>query len=151
MLTPLDIDNKQFTKQFKGYDAKEVDDFLDEISDDYDKLMQDNVELQKKIEEQDAKIEQYRGLETTLQETLIVAKGTADNMIDIAKKESEQILQKAKTEAEQKIKDINQEVDQRRLDLDNVKKEVNMYKAKVEATLISILEMLKDIGDQEEY
>ena len=39
MLTPEDIDRQQFSKQFKGYAVEEVDDFLEELTNDYEVLM----------------------------------------------------------------------------------------------------------------
>ena len=51
MLTPLDIENKKFQKQMmNGYNVDEVDDFLDEITVDYEKLYKDNTELRAEIE-----------------------------------------------------------------------------------------------------
>lgn len=149
MITPLDIDNKQFTKQFKGYDATEVDIFLDEVSADYDKIMRDNVQMKNKIESLEKELEKYKGIENTLQETLVIAKGTADNMIEIARKEAKQIIDNAKVDTEEKIRQANQELIQRNMDLEDLKKEVNIYKAKVENTMLTVLEMLKDIGETE--
>ena len=49
MLTPLDIENKKFSKQMmNGYSIDEVDDFLDELTVDYEKMYK---ELQVKLEE----------------------------------------------------------------------------------------------------
>lgn len=50
MLTPLDIENKRFSKTFKGYDVDEVDDFLDQLTEDYEKLYRENADLKNKIE-----------------------------------------------------------------------------------------------------
>ena len=38
MLTPVDIHNKEFSRSFRGYNQDEIDDFLDEIVNDYEKL-----------------------------------------------------------------------------------------------------------------
>ena len=42
MLTPLDIENKRFSKKINGYNADEVDDFLDQVTDDYEKIYREN-------------------------------------------------------------------------------------------------------------
>ena len=49
MITPLDIQNKEFKKSFRGYKESEVDQFLDEIIEDYEKLYKENIELKDKI------------------------------------------------------------------------------------------------------
>ena len=38
MVTPLDIQNKEFKRSFRGYNAKSVDIFLDEITQDYERI-----------------------------------------------------------------------------------------------------------------
>ena len=51
MYTPLDIENKKFSKKMmNGYDVEEVDDFLDQLTDDYGKMNKESTELNKKIE-----------------------------------------------------------------------------------------------------
>ena len=46
MITPLDIENKKFSKQMvNGYNVDEVDEFLDEITADYEKLYKENMGL----------------------------------------------------------------------------------------------------------
>lgn len=149
MLTPLDIDNKQFTKSFKGYNAGEVDDFLDEISRDYDAMMRECLDLKEKIKDLEAKNEQYEYLENALQEVLIVAKETTDNMKSLARKEAEQIIQEANLQVVDSLNSINDEITQKNIELDKLKKESQIYKAKVESVLISALEMLKEIDTEE--
>lgn len=149
MLTPLDIDNKQFTKSFKGYNALEVDDFLDEISKDYDSLMRECLTLKETIKNLEAKNEQYEYLENALQEVLVVAKETTDNMKTLARKEAEQIIQDANIKVVDRLNDINEEITKKNIELDKIKNETQMYKSKAESVLISALEMLKDLENDE--
>lgn len=150
MLTPLDIDNKQFTKSFKGYNAIEVDDFLDEISKDYDSIMRECLTLKETIKNLEAKNEQYEYLENALQEVLVVAKETTDNMKTLARKEAEQIIQKANMQVVDRLNDINEEITKKNIELDKIKKETQIYKAKVESVLTSAMEMLKELEDNSE-
>ena len=63
MLTPLDIENKKFQKQMmNGYNVDEVDDFLDEITVDYEKLYKDNTELRAEIERSKSDLEKYKNI-----------------------------------------------------------------------------------------
>ena len=63
MLTPMEIHNHQFKKGFRGYSENEVDDFLDRIVADFDKLLRDNERLKNQINSNEKEIEQYRKLE----------------------------------------------------------------------------------------
>ena len=64
MLTPLDIENKKFQrKMMNGYNVDEVDDFLDEITVDYEKLYKENTELRAEIERSKSDIDKYKTIE----------------------------------------------------------------------------------------
>lgn len=49
MITPLDIQNKEFKKTIRGYKESEVDQFLDDIIKDHENLYKENLELKDKI------------------------------------------------------------------------------------------------------
>lgn len=81
MLTPLDIENKKFSKQMmNGYSIDEVDDFLDELTIDYEKMYKELQETKSKVEELNKNLEHYKNIEETLQSTLIMAQSTAEEV-----------------------------------------------------------------------
>ena len=51
MLTPLDIENIRFQKAVRGYNVDEVDDFLDEVMEDYESNYKEVAMLRTKVEE----------------------------------------------------------------------------------------------------
>lgn len=70
MLTPLDIENKKFSKQMmNGYSIDEVDDFLDELTVDYEKMYKELQETKSKVEELNKNLEHYKNIEETYQST----------------------------------------------------------------------------------
>ena len=62
MLTPLDLKKKSFSKSFRGFDTGEVNQFLLQISKEYERLYQDNVELKDSVERVSAKLEYYQAM-----------------------------------------------------------------------------------------
>lgn len=81
MITPLEIENKKFSKQMmNGYSVEEVDDFLDELTACYEKLYKESNENQDKIAELNGKLEHYKQIEGTLNNTLIMAQSTAEDI-----------------------------------------------------------------------
>lgn len=147
MLTPLDIENKKFSKQMmNGYSVEEVDDFLDELTVDYTKNYKEVTELRVKVEELNNSLVQYKAIESTLQNTLVMAQSTAEEVKNVAKQKADQIVDEAKVNAQKKVDELNGEIFLKQRELEDVKKEFDIYKAKMESLLISQLELLKDIN-----
>ena len=147
MLTPLDIENKKFSKQMmNGYSVEEVDDFLDELTEDYEKLYKEVFDSKNKLEELTESIGKYKNIEVTLQNTLVMAQTAADDMKNAAKKEAEQIINEAQTEAKQAAIELEQEIALKKKELEDLEKQLDVYKAKMESLLISQLELLKEVN-----
>lgn len=92
MITPLDIENKTFSKQVvSGYNVDEVKQFMATLLTDYEKLYKENIEYKDKIEVLNQGIQHYKSIEDTLQNALIVAQGTAETVKKNAKAEAENI------------------------------------------------------------
>ena len=150
MLTPLDIENKKFSKQMvNGYSVEEVDDFLDELTKDYGKAYKESTEAKKTIDELTQSLAHYKNIEETLQSTLVMAQSTAEEVKNVARQQAEQIIKDAKGNA-QKADGLSQEINLKKKELDDIKKQFDVYKAKMEALLISQLELLKDINKEED-
>ena len=131
MITPLDIENKKFAKQMmSGYSVEEVDDFLDEITADYERLYKENNDLKLKVEELNGKMEHYRSIEGTLNNTLVMAQKTADEVKNIAKQQADQIIKGAQEEASQSLMEIDSKIAVKNKELDDAKKQFDVYKAK---------------------
>jgi len=150
MITPLDIENKKFSKQMmNGYSVEEVDDFLDDLTADYTKNYKEATELRTKVEELTQSLEHYKSIEATLQNTLVMAQKTADDVKNVAKQQADQIVNEAKGNAQRKVDDLDSEILAKRRELDDIKKQFDIYKAKMESLLISQLELIKDINKED--
>lgn len=149
MITPLDIENKRFAKQMvNGYSVEEVDDFLDELTVEYSKNYKEVNELRNKVEELNNSLVQYKTIESTLQNTLVMAQTTAEEVKNVAKQKADQIVDEAKSNAQKQVDELNNEILLKQKELDDVKKQFDIYKAKMESLLISQLELLKDINKE---
>ncbi len=149
MITPLDIENKKFSKQMmNGYNVDEVDDFLDDLTVDYEKLYKENSELKAKLSDIEENLDKYKNIETTLQSTLMMAQTTAEEVKSVAQKEADQILKNAQLEAKASIDELNAQIIAKKHEFEEVKKQIDVYKAKMEALLISQLELLKETNNE---
>ena len=162
MITPLDIENKKFSKQMmNGYNVEEVDDFLDQIMQDYENNYKELALTKNKIDELNNALEHYKNIETTLQNTLVMAQSTAEEVKNVAKQQAEQIVAEAQKEAENILKeskegvsknleDIEQQIKIKEQQFNDVKKQFDVYKAKMESLLISQSEIIKEINKDED-
>ena len=147
MITPLDIENKKFSKQMmNGYSVEEVDDFLDDLTEDYTKNYKEVSELRNKVEELNNSLEHYKSIESTLQNTLVMAQTTAEDIKNVAQKQADQIVSEAKGNAQKRVDALDSEIISKTKELEDVKKQFDIYKAKMESLLISQLELLKDVN-----
>ncbi len=147
MITPLDIENKRFSKKtLSGYDPEEVDEFLDELTKDYTIIYKKVSESEKEVDELNAKMERYTQIESTLQNTLLMAQSAADEVKNAAQKQADQIIREAESSARQITNNIDIQVTEKRKELEELTKQFDVYKAKMESLLISQLELLKDVN-----
>ena len=147
MLTPLDIENKRFAKQImNGYSVEEVDDFLDEIGVDFAKKQKELSEAYKEVEELRKSLEHYKNIEGTLQNTLLMAQSTAEEVKNVAKQKADQILEEARATSEKEVAGLNSQILVKKKELEDIQKQFDIYKAKMESLLISQLELIKEVN-----
>ena len=148
-LTPMEIHNKEFSKSFRGYNEDEVDQFLDKIVEEFEKLYKENLELKDKILVLNDQIDKYNSLEHTLKETLIVAQSTADEVIAAAKEKAKTIVENANIEAKRLIDEANEEVYRIKKAYENLLREMYLFKTRyksfIEAQLTALDEFYSDI------
>jgi cell division initiation protein len=104
-LTPLDIRHKDFKRGLRGYADGEVDEFLDEVADEFERLFKENIELGEQVDSLQERVDQYRNLEETLQKTLVSAQKSAEELKVNAEKEAQLILREAEMKARQMVND----------------------------------------------
>ena len=102
-LTPLDIRHKEFKRGMRGYADVEVDEFLDEVADEYERLFKENIDFSDRVEALEEKVAGYKRIEETLQKTLVNAQASAEEQKQNASKEGQLILQDAELKARQMV------------------------------------------------
>jgi cell division initiation protein len=79
-LTPLDIHHKEFRHSLRGYSEEEVDAFLDEVADEFERLFKENIDLAEKLEAAHEKLREYEQMEKTVHNTLVAAQKSAEDI-----------------------------------------------------------------------
>jgi cell division initiation protein len=104
-LTPLDVRHKEFKRGMRGYADDEVDEFLDEVADEFERIFKENIDLSERVEGLEERIAHYHMLEETLQKTLVSAQQSAEELKANATKEAQLILRDAELKARQMVND----------------------------------------------
>ncbi|MCT4565080.1 MAG: DivIVA domain-containing protein [Maledivibacter sp.] len=144
MITPLDIQNKEFTKGLRGYKEVEVDEFLDNVIDSYEKVYNENAEMKERIRLLEEQIEKYNSLEKTLKDTLVVAQSTAEEVAINASKKAELIIKEAEDRGRKIIDGANNEVMDIRKEYEESKKEFQIFKTRFKTLLESQLDLVNN-------
>jgi len=104
MLTPQEVNDKGFGKvMLNGYDAGEVDDFLETVSNDYNALYKENAILKGKLKVLVEKVEEYRSTEDAMRMALLTAQRMGEEITSEATRIKNEMLQKAEDEIKEKF------------------------------------------------
>jgi len=143
-VTPLDIRRKEFKRSLRGYSDEEVDIFLDEVADDFERLFQENIELHDRLQRLEEQIAGHAQIKDALEKTLVSAQLQSDELRANARKESELILRDAEFKAREIVNDSygeTQRVQQALIQLKHLEED---FRFKFRSLLEGHLKLLND-------
>jgi len=145
-LTPLDIHHKEFNHALRGYNEAEVDEFLDEVADELERLFKENIDLSERIESLEEKVRTYQDMERTLNNTLLSAQKSADEITQKAEREADAVLKEAEVKAKEIIHDALASKQKATADLGRIKQAEKEFRATFRALLEKHLSSLAEVG-----
>ena len=104
-ITPLEIRQKTFEKVFRGYEKDEVNAYLQSLSMEWERMLDENKELYLRIENLETESNKLRELESSLFKTLKTAEDTGATLIEQAKKETDLKIKESSLKAETILND----------------------------------------------
>lgn len=156
MLTPTDIENKVFKKtKFNGYDINDVEDYLEKIIVDYEKLFKENVEMKDKIDNLQESVAYYKSIEIGIDQTMGNAQTEAENikeealnLADKIKKEAMKEVAEIRKNEEAKVaiqlEGLKKDIMAKEIELEEKKKQLQIYKVKTIAMLEAQIKILNE-------
>jgi len=152
-ITPMDIEQQEFSRSFRGYNEEEVDDFLDKIVKDYEELINENVRLNEEIERIQEKLKEFSEIEETLRSALLNTQKSAEEMKGRVEKEAKIIIEKAEMEAKALKQQVFQKEDLLKNEIDNLRRYKFTFKEKFRSMLNLYLKMIEneDFEEEENY
>jgi len=148
LLTPQDIQNKEFTKAvFGGYDMAGVDDFLEELTTDYAALYKENAVLKGKLKVLVEKVEEYRSTEDAMRMALLTAQNMSDDIMEEAKKKSDAIISEAESQADERKAALDRDYELEVKRLEAAKAETARFIAEARLVMEKYGEFLSRVSD----
>jgi cell division initiation protein len=117
-LTPVDILNQRFRRRMRGYAPAEVDEFLRRVAADMENVLKDCAAMRERIALLERELNQYRTMELTMRDALVLAQKAAEETRVAARKQAESQLQEAdvrareiEVRAQQRIADLSSQIE----------------------------------------
>ena len=142
-ITPSDIQQQQFRIRFRGFDVREVDSFLERVTDEFETLTRENSDRQKEIEGLRREIQEYRDREKTFKDAMVNTQKALDDMRMNAEKEAELIVAEAEMKAEKMLGMAHDRLTQLHEDISELKRQ----RMQLEVELGTILEAHRRLLD----
>ncbi|EGQ4136122.1 DivIVA domain-containing protein [Staphylococcus pseudintermedius] len=147
--TPSEIKNKEFTRIKNGFEPTEVEQYLEQLSHEIERLKEDKKQLEKVLEERDAHIQSFKEVEKSVGEAIVSAQRAADETKAAAQKERDAIIQKAQAEASQIVNDGIEKARRLSFQTEDMKRQSKVFRSRFRMLVEAQLDLLK--SDDWEY
>ena len=145
MITPIEIQNKEFRRTFRGYNEEEVDEFLKIITDDFQSLYRENMDLQEKVKLYQEQVSRYKSIEDTLNATLITAQSAAEDTCSAANKKAKIIVEEAQLQSKHIIDEANNRILELKKEYDDLVREFKVFRNKFKSLIKEQMDTIDEI------
>lgn len=151
MITPLDIQEKQFSKGLKGFKEDEVNEFLDEITLDLERLLEEERQMRATIEalqeenqQLKEEVKKVQDSQHSVIDTLETAKALMSDISASAEKRAQILMKNAEMEAQTMIREAKEAVARMNEESEQVKNKLTGFRKKYKEMLESELKQFED-------
>ena len=145
-LTPMDIHHKEFRHSLRGYDEKEVDTFLDDVADEFERLFKENIDLSERLDGASDKVRSYQEMEKTLHNTMLAAQRSAEDIVTRARGEAATLLRDAEVKAKELIHGALRQKQTVAGELVRIKQAEEEFRSEFVSALERHLESVREVG-----
>jgi cell division initiation protein len=145
-LTALDIHHKEFGHALRGYNEEQVDAFLDQVADEFERLFKENIDLNERLDAADERVRGYQQIESSLNATLIQAQRSSEEIISKAHGEADSVLRDAELKAKEIIHNALQRKQVVANELIRIKQAEEEFRARYKAMLEDKLHSVNEIN-----
>jgi len=146
-ITPLDIQQQQFRVKFRGFDMVEVDNFLDQVANEFEELLRENNRVKEEDRQKAARIQELEGAEKDLRNALVSAQQICEEIKNNARKEGELIVEEAKGNARKILETAHSQAMQIETEIASLKRQRAEFEVSIKSTLETHLRMLEALRE----
>jgi len=143
-MKPIDIQKKEFNKSMRGYNASDVDLFMNDIARAMEELLAENEEMSIRLKNAEEQLDKFNRIEQTLRDALVVAQSTAEDVVRTANAKADHIVAAAEHKAEKILDDANNRIIEARREYEEAKKDAILFKTRFKTLLNAQLEAVQD-------
>ncbi len=103
MLTPIDIETAEFKKVALGYAPDAVDEFLNKVIEEFERLYKENSSLKDKLKNTEEALEHYKSLEDSIKSSIILAEKASSTAKRNAAEQAANIIKAAQIKADERL------------------------------------------------
>ncbi len=134
-LTSLDIHHKEFRHSLRGYAEEEVDKFLDEVADEFERLLKENIDLSEQLQTATTRIRDFEIKESAVNNAIISAQTAGEDMRNKARAEADSVVRDAEIKAKEIIHNALARKQQVTSELVRIKQAEEEFRARFKAVL----------------
>ncbi|MGW7977445.1 DivIVA domain-containing protein [Staphylococcus xylosus] len=142
--TPNEIKNKTFTNARNGFEPTEVESYLEQLSNEIERLKEDKVQLEKVIEDKESNIQSYKEVHQSVSDALIQAKQAGEETKAAATKDAEATVSKAKAEADRIVNDAVEKARRLSFQTEDMKRQSKIFRSRFRMLVEAQLDLLKN-------
>lgn len=142
--TPNEIKNKTFTNARNGFEPTEVESYLEQLSNEIERLKEDKAQLEKVIEDKESNIQSYKEVHQSVSDALIHAKQAGEETKAAATKDAEATVSKAKAEADRIVNDAVEKARRLSFQTEDMKRQSKIFRSRFRMLVEAQLDLLKN-------
>lgn len=153
VLSPVEIQDKEFDSKFRGYDRDQVDSFLKQAAQDYNLALQKNAQLEKELKETSEQLKYFTDMKDALNQSILVAQEAAEKVkteseqeaqiiVEESQKKARDLLNQSTEKSNQILQDASERARQVTIETDNLKRSVNSFRQGLQGMLKQQLDMV---------
>jgi len=140
---------RKFNTSFSGYDKAEVNGFVSEVTNQYEKMLSNLKERDNEIQRLKNELVRYQNMESTLNRAILVAEDASNQIKRVARDESKTVIDEAKRNASRIINDALIKAERIEMEADSLKRKVATFKRRLKQAIEEQLELVDNLDDIE--